>query len=90
MLKAASQPRIILKATGSEVGLALQTSEALAKQGVAVQVVSMPSLDAFRKQDLAYRQSVCPQGVPVVAVEAGVPDSWIEFTGGREWVAGIS
>ena len=42
------------------------------KQGVAVRVVSMPSTSVFDRQDAAYRESVLPQGVRRVAVEAGV------------------
>ena len=61
---------------GSEVALALGARDALAKDGVAVRVVSMPCTSVFDRQDAAYRESVLPRGVPRVAVEAGVTDFW--------------
>ena len=43
----------------------------------------MPSVDVFERQDISYRQSVLPKGVPVVAIEAGVDATWLAYTGGR-------
>jgi len=39
----------------------------------------MPCLDAFERQDAAYQESVLPAGLPIAAIEAGVPDSWLRF-----------
>jgi transketolase len=72
-------PDAIVIATGSEVGLAVGAAEALAAKGKKIRVVSMPSVDAFEKQDAAYRDSVLPKGVPTVAVEAGVTDGWYKY-----------
>src|SRR5262249_15712206 len=69
-------PKAVLIATGSEVQLAMAAQKALAEEGVAVRVVSMPCTQAFDRQDAAYRASVLPAGVPRVAVEAGVTDYW--------------
>lgn len=69
----------VLIATGSEVQLALKAQELLAQQGVAVRVVSMPSSSAFDRQGLAYKNSVLPQGLPRIAVEAGVTDFWWKY-----------
>ncbi|ENM3871772.1 transketolase, partial [Vibrio cholerae] len=59
----AGQPELILIATGSEVELAVAAYEQLSAEGKAVRVVSMPSTDAFDKQDAAYREAVLPAAV---------------------------
>jgi transketolase len=80
-------PELILIATGSEVGLAM---EAAAQLGDAVRVVSMPSTDVFDRQDAAYRESVLPKAVRKrVAVEAGVSDFWRKYVGLDGAVVGI-
>ncbi len=52
------KPELILIATGSEVELAVKAAEQLTVEGKKVRVVSMPSTDAFDKQDAAYREAV--------------------------------
>ena len=80
-------PEVILIATGSEVGLAMQ---AAAKLGDGVRVVSMPSTDVFDRQDAAYRESVLPKSVRKrVAIEAGVSDFWRKYVGLDGAVIGI-
>jgi transketolase len=75
-------PDVILIATGSEVQLAVAAREALAAEGVAARVVSMPCVEWFRAQDAAYRDSVLPAGVTArVSVEAGLALGWREFVG---------
>ena len=81
--------RAILIATGSEVELALKSAEALAAEGVAVRIVSMPSTDVFERQDAAYKASVLPRNLPRVAVEAGVTDFWFRYVGLDGAVIGI-
>ena len=81
--------RAVIIATGSEVSLALAAQEALAKDGIAVRVVSMPSTSAFDRQDAAWRTAVLPRGVPRVAVEAGVTDFWRKYVGLEGAVIGV-
>ncbi|MEI7282908.1 transketolase, partial [Pectobacterium carotovorum] len=57
------QPELILIATGSEVELAVGAYDKLTAAGRKVRVVSMPSTDAFDKQDAAYREAVLPKAV---------------------------
>jgi transketolase len=71
--------KAVIIATGSEVHLALRAQEALAQSGVAVRVVSMPSTTVFDRQTAAYKTSVLPQGLPRIAVEAGVTDGWWKY-----------
>ena len=82
-------PAVALLATGSEVALALEAQKALAEQGVAARVVSMPCTGMFDRQDAAYRQSVLPQGLRRVAIEAGVGDFWRKYVGLEGGVVGI-
>ena len=81
--------RAIIIATGSEVALAMGAREALAAEGIGVRVVSMPCTSVFDQQDEAYRASVLPEGVPRVAVEAGVTDYWRKYVGLEGAVVGI-
>jgi transketolase len=69
----------VIVATGSEVQLALHAQAELAQEGIAVRVVSMPSTTVFDRQDTAYKMQVLPEGVPRVAVEAGVTDGWWKY-----------
>lgn len=73
------KPQAVIVATGSEVQLALHAQAELAKLKIAVRVVSMPSTSVFDRQAVAYKQSVLPDGVPRVAVEAGVTDGWWKY-----------
>ncbi|MDN3717980.1 transketolase [Vibrio breoganii] len=78
----AGTPELIIIATGSEVELAVTAQAELTAAGKAVRVVSMPSNDAFDKQDEAYRESVLPSSVTKrIAVEAGIADYWYKYVG---------
>ncbi|HCE4655427.1 TPA: transketolase [Vibrio parahaemolyticus] len=77
-----SKPELILIATGSEVELAVKAAEQLTAEGKKVRVVSMPSTDAFDKQDAAYREAVLPSDVTArIAIEAGIADFWYKYVG---------
>ena len=81
VLKDAADAKVVLIATGSEVELAVKAQEALAAEGIAARVVSMPCTSAFDRQDAAYKASVLPKGVARVAVEAGSTDGWYKYVG---------
>lgn len=87
--ESASQPRVVLIATGSEVALALDAVAPLAEAGIAARVVSMPSTSVFDRQPRAWRDAVLPPGVPRVAVEAGVTAFWRQYVGLEGGVVGI-
>jgi transketolase len=82
-------PQVVLIATGSEVKLALDAHQALADDGIAVRVVSMPCAEVFDRQDAAYREAVLPPAVPRVAIEAGVSNFWFKYVGLDGAVIGI-
>ncbi|OVZ85525.1 transketolase [Yersinia intermedia] len=87
----AGQPELIFIATGSEVELAVAAADQLTAAGRKVRVVSMPSTDAFDKQDAAYRESVLPAAVSArVAVEAGIADYWYKYVGLNGAVVGMT
>ncbi|EEW11649.1 transketolase [Vibrio mimicus] len=87
----AGQPELILIATGSEVGLAVAAYEQLSAEGKAVRVVSMPSTDAFDKQDAAYREAVLPAAVTKrIAIEAGIADFWYKYVGFGGHIIGMT
>lgn len=65
-------------ATGSEVGLAVEAAATLAKEGIKVAVVSMPSFELFRSQSEDYQHEVLGKA-PRVAIEAGIPQCWYEW-----------
>jgi transketolase len=89
VLRDAAGAQAVLMATGSEVELALKAQEALAAEGIAVRVVSVPCTRAFDQQDKAYIASVLPAGLPRVAIEAGVTDGWRKYVGLEGEVIGI-
>ena len=87
--EAQGKAQAVIIATGSEVDLALKAQAELAKEGVAVRVVSMPNTNAFDRQDAAYKAGVLPKGLPRIAVEAGVTDGWYKYVGLEGKVVGL-
>ena len=84
------EAKAVIIATGSEVHLALEAQAKLAGEGICVSVVSMPSWDMFEMQSEEYKKSVLPEGLPKVAVEAGVTLGWSRYTGSEDNVIGIN
>ncbi|AQZ94535.1 transketolase [Halopseudomonas phragmitis] len=78
----AGEPELILIATGSEVGLAVDAFDKLSAAGRQVRVVSMPSTSVFDQQDAAYKQQVLPLEVGArIAIEAAHTDFWYKYVG---------
>ena len=75
------KPDVIIIATGSEVGLAMDSQVALKEDGVNARVVSMPCTHAFDRQEKKYQDSVLTHGVKRVSIEAGVTDFWRKYVG---------
>ncbi|EIL91823.1 transketolase [Rhodanobacter fulvus Jip2] len=83
--------QVILIGTGSEVELAMEASRALAQQGIAARVVSMPCTDVFDEQPLEYREGVLPGWCRArVAVEAASADFWAKYVGFDGEVIGMN
>jgi transketolase len=82
--------KVILIGTGSELSLALQAYEELAKEGIAARVVSMPSWDLFEQQDQAYKDDVLPASIPArVAIEQAAVIGWERYVGRLGAVVGM-
>jgi len=75
-------PQVVIMATGSEVHIALEAGQALASEGIAARVVSMPSWEVFDEQPKEYRDSVLPPSLRArVSVEAGTTMGWERYVG---------
>ncbi|MDF2472573.1 MAG: tkt [Anaerocolumna sp.] len=75
-------PDAIILASGSEVELAVNAKVELAKEGIDVRVVSMPSVDIFEEQSEEYKESILPKNVRArVAVEAATDFGWGKYVG---------
>ncbi len=81
--ESATQPDLLVLATGSEVAVALAAARQIAGEGRArVRVVSMPSWELFERQDRAYRDAVLPPACGRrVSVEAGISMGWARYIG---------
>jgi transketolase len=84
------KPRLILIASGSEVGLIVAAGQKLQEQNIPVRLVSIPSWELFEAQSQAYRDSVLPPSVHArLAVEAGSTQGWHRYIGDRGDVIGV-
>ncbi len=83
-------PQAVIIATGSETSLAMEAHAALAREGIATRVVSMPCTNLFDRQSQSYQDSVLPLALPAVAVEAAHPDFWRKYVGRSGRIVGIA
>lgn len=80
--EASSSPDVVIIATGSEVGLALEVQKVLEGKSVSTRVVSAPCLEWFNEEGAAYREKVLPSSAKLrVSIEAGVAQGWREYVG---------
>ncbi len=82
-------PHVIFLATGSEVPLCVDAARLLAEKQIRARVVSLPNRERFWAQDLEWRRSILPRGVPRVAVEAGCTLGWERYVGDHGTIVGI-
>lgn len=90
ILKDMPDAKVVLIATGSEVSLAMQAADVLSEKGIAARVVSMPCTELFDRQDIAYRESVLPTGLPRIAIEAAAADYWYKYVGLEGEIVGMT
>ncbi|MFM8440541.1 MAG: transketolase [Acidobacteriota bacterium] len=84
------KPKVVLIASGSEVGLALRASEILNSKGTPTRIVSMPCWEFFDAQPLPYRKKVLPENVMAkIAIEAGSSLGWAKYVGSDGIVMGV-
>ncbi|MEM9364390.1 MAG: transketolase [Planctomycetota bacterium] len=84
-------PEIILMASGSELGYAVEAGKSLTSMGKKVRIVSMPCMDLFEQQGAAYIEEVLPSAVTNrVAVEAGLRMCWDRWIGSHGKFVGMN
>ena len=83
------EAQITFIATGSEIKLALDAQAALAGEGIATRVVSMPCTNVFDRQSEDYKKSVVGACRTRIAIEAAHPDFWRKYVGLHGAVIGI-
>jgi transketolase len=87
---AAAARKVVILATGSEVGLALDAAEALEADGVGTDVVSMVCTELFDEQDNDYRADLLPQDALIVSLEAGSTFGWQRYTSSAAFPGGLT
>ena len=75
----ASDPDVILLATGSEVGLCLEAAEVMNASEISARVISAPNWQQL-SSDTDKRDSLMAGEAPVLSVEAGVTLGWHRFS----------
>jgi transketolase len=75
-----SQPVATIVATGSEVHVAQAAAQALAKESISVNVVTMPSVDRYLSMPQSGQIAVVPRTIPSVSLEAGSTFGWSSVT----------
>ena len=75
---------LIIIASGSELTLAMQLKQELLKSFIEARIVSMPNIDLFFKQDLAYRNQVLPKGYKKVVIEFSNDPNWYRIVSDEE------
>jgi transketolase len=88
LAEAAGERQVTLLATGSEVSIAMEARDALARDGIRAAVVSMPCWELFEAQPEAYRNAVLGR-TPRVGVEAAVRLGWDRWLGTRSAFIGM-
>jgi transketolase len=82
--------QLLLIATGAEVPLCLEAAERLESEQIGVRVVSMPSMELFESQPVAYRESVLPPAIQArIVVEAGRSLGWERYAGDEGIILGV-
>ena len=81
-------PELILLATGSEVGLAMEVSQLM--QDKKVRVVSMPCWEIYEKQSEDYKNLlILKRGAMKVSIEAGITMGWDKYIGSNGLSIGL-
>ncbi|HEV8121598.1 MAG TPA: transketolase C-terminal domain-containing protein, partial [Candidatus Polarisedimenticolia bacterium] len=80
---------LVLIASGSEVGAAVEAQRLLVASGLPCRVVSMASPQIFLTQSAEYRESVIPKGARSVVIEAAVLQGWERVAGNDALFLGI-
>lgn len=69
----------IIISSGEEVDIALEVVKTLEEKGFDLRIVSMPSIELFKKQPKEYQEELLPLGVKTFVIEASSSYSWERF-----------
>ena len=76
-------------ASGSELQMMLDASDALNEEGIVSNVVSMPCLDIFLDSSEEYQSSIVKKDLPILVAELAHPNSWYKLLNKTDKVLGI-
>ena len=76
-----AQPKLVIVATGSEVGAAVEAAAALEAEGTPTRVISMPCVELYKAQSATFKDALLPKNVPTAVVEAGTTIGWSNLLG---------
>jgi transketolase len=82
-------PDLLIVGTGAELWPAIRAAEQLKKDGISARVVSMPSVRIFEEQPDSYKDSIFPDHLPKLAIEAGASLGWWKYVGRDGDVIGL-
>lgn len=80
-LVSASDAKVSIFASGSEVELALKAAADLKVKGISTRVVSVPCFELFKEQPETYRKAIIGNSPVKIAVEAAIRQGWDYFIG---------
>jgi len=80
-LISASDAKVSIFASGSEVEIAVKAQKQLADKGIPARVVSVPCFELFFEQPESYRKAIIGTAPVKIGVEAGVRQGWDAFIG---------
>ena len=86
----AANPKVVMVASGSEVSTLVDGAELLAKNGVAVRVVNVPSEGLFRDQPKSYQDALLPADVVRYGMTSGLPVTLYGLVGSLENIHGMT
>jgi len=89
LISSEAELKVVVLATGSEVQIATAVAEALEAEDIGVDVISMPCWELFEAQDADYRDSLIPDDVLLVSIEAGTTMGWHKYVGRDGLAIGI-
>ena len=88
-IRESAEAQITLMASGSELQMMLDAADALNKEGIVSNVVSMPCLDIFLASSDEYQSSIVKKDLPILVAELAHPNSWYKLLNKTDKVLGI-
>jgi transketolase len=80
-LISASDAKVSIFASGSEVEIAIKAQQQLAAKGILARVVSVPCFELFFEQDADYQKAIIGNAPVKIGVEAGIRQGWDAIIG---------